>query len=260
MDRKTILALYDKEQRIDIEYPDLHKEVTGDVVRFTGPAERHSSNFVLYSRLTDENAKDVIGEQVAFYGRYGLPFEWKVYDHDTPSDLRARLLMQGFKARERDAIMVLDIHAASPILLQPVKADVRRLGDPRQVKDLIALLETVWQTDFSGLGQSLQEDLWKRPSYSSIYLAYVDDHVGWYDFAPVPRARLVYGRDGHPCAGSHSPRLQFPDHRRLAHEPPHRREIRFSTPDLCPCLYVATQVAIEGPAPAIPGHSCLPHH
>ena len=42
MDRKTILALYDKEQRIDIEYPDLYKEVTGDVVRFTGPAERHS--------------------------------------------------------------------------------------------------------------------------------------------------------------------------------------------------------------------------
>jgi hypothetical protein len=196
MDRKTILALYDKEQRIDIEYPDLHKEVTGDVVRFTGPAERHSSNFVLYSRLTDENAKDVIGEQVAFYGRYGLPFEWKVYDHDTPSDLRARLLMQGFKARERDAIMVLDIHAASPILLQPVKADVRRLGDPRQVKDLIALLETVWQTDFSGLGQSLQEDLWKRPSYSSIYLAYVDDQpacAAWIQFTENSQFASLWG-------------------------------------------------------------------
>jgi hypothetical protein len=196
MDRKTILALYDKEQRIDIEYPDLHKEVTGDVVRFTGPAERHSSNFVLYSRLTDENAKDVIGEQVAFYGRYGLPFEWKVYDHDTPSDLRARLLMQGFKARERDAIMVLDIHAASPILLQPVKADVRRLGDPRQVKDLIALLETVWQTDFSGLGQLLQEDLWKRPSYSSIYLAYVDDQpacAAWIQFTENSQFASLWG-------------------------------------------------------------------
>lgn len=196
MDRKTILALYDKEQRIDIEYPDLYKEVTGDVVRFTGPAERHSSNFVLYSRLTDENAEEVIGEQIAFYGRYGLSFEWKLYDHDTPSDLRARLLMQGFKARERDAIMALDIHAASPILLQPVEADVRRLSDPQQVKDLVALLETVWQTDFTGLGQLLQEDLWKRPTYSSIYLAYVDDQpacAGWIQFTENSQFASLWG-------------------------------------------------------------------
>lgn len=196
MDRKTILALYDKEQRIDIEYPDLYKEVTGDVVRFTGPAERHSSNFVLYSRLTDENAEEVIGEQIAFYGRYGLSFEWKLYDHDTPSDLRARLLMQGFKARERDAIMALDIHAASSILLQPVEADVRRLSDPQQVKDLVALLETVWQTDFTGLGQLLQEDLWKRPTYSSIYLAYVDDQpacAGWIQFTENSQFASLWG-------------------------------------------------------------------
>lgn len=196
MDRKTILALYDKEQRIDIEYPDLYKEVTGDVVRFTGPAERHSSNFVLYSRLTDENAEEVIGEQIAFYGRYGLSFEWKVYDHDTPSDLHARLLMQGFKVRERDAIMALDIHAASPILLQPVEADVRRLSDPQQVKDLVALLETVWQTDFTGLGQLLQEDLWKRPTYSSIYLAYVDDQpacAGWIQFTENSQFASLWG-------------------------------------------------------------------
>ncbi|NCF67368.1 MAG: N-acetyltransferase [Chloroflexi bacterium] len=196
MDRKTILALYDKEQRIDIEYPDLHKEVTGDVVRFMGPAERHSSNFVLYGRLTAENADDVIGEQIAFFGRYGFPFEWKVYDHDTPSDLRARLLMHGFKARERDAIMVLDIHAASPILLQPVEADVRRLTDAQEVKRLITLLEEVWQMDFTSLGELLQEDLWKRPSYSSIYMAYVDDQpacAGWVQFTENSQFASLWG-------------------------------------------------------------------
>jgi hypothetical protein len=68
MDRKVLLALYDREQRIDIEYPDLFKEVKGGVVRFTGPPERHSSSFVLYSRSTDENVDDVIQAQIAYFG------------------------------------------------------------------------------------------------------------------------------------------------------------------------------------------------
>ncbi len=134
MDRKVLLALYDKEQRIDIEYPDLIKEVKDGVVRFTGPPERHSSNFVLYSRLTDENVDDVIRAQIAYYSRYGLSFEWKVYDHDTPPDLRARLISQGFKAQERDAIMVLDVREASPVILQPVELDVRRLTEPARLR------------------------------------------------------------------------------------------------------------------------------
>jgi len=196
MDRKVLLALYDKEQRIDIEYPDLFKEVNRGVVRFTGPVERHSSSFVLYSRLTDENADDVIRAQIAYYRRYGLPFEWKVYDHDTPPDLRERLLVHGFKPRERDAIMVLNMREASMAILQPVEEDVRRLTEPGQVKILIALLEDVWQTDFSGLRTLLEEDLWKRPSFSSIYTAYVDNVpacVGWIQFPENSQFASLWG-------------------------------------------------------------------
>ena len=196
MDRKVLLALYDKQQRIDIEYPDLFKEVKGGVVRFTGPAERHSSNFVVYSRLRDGNADEVIQAQIAYYQRYGLSFEWKVYDHDTPPDLRARLIVQGFKPRERDAIMVLDVHEASPLILQPVEADVRRLTEPGQVKIMIDLLEEVWNTDFSGLQTLLEEDLWKRPSFSSIYMAYVDDQpacAGWVQFSENSQFASLWG-------------------------------------------------------------------
>jgi len=196
MDREMLLALYDKEQRIDIEYPDLFKEVTGGVVRFLGPPERHSSNFVLYSRLTPETSDDVIRKQIAFYGRYGYPFEWKVYDHDAPPDLRERLMAQGFKARERDAIMVLYVHEASPALLHPVEADVRRLTEPDQIKIMISLLEAVWQTDFTELGELLEEDLWKRPSYSSIYMAYVGDEpacAGWIQFVGDSQFASLWG-------------------------------------------------------------------
>lgn len=196
VDREVLLALYDKEQRIEIEYPDISKEVRGGVVRFTGPPERHSSNFVLYSQLTDENADDVIQAQIEYYRQKNASFEWKVYDHDTPPDLRARLTMNGFKPRERDAIMVLNVHEAAPVLLKNVEADVRRLTEPGQVKLVIDLLEAVWETDFSGLQELLEEDLSERPSSSSIYTAYVGNvpaSAGWIQFHDNSQFASLWG-------------------------------------------------------------------
>lgn len=196
LDREGLLALYDKEQRIEIEYADISKEITGGVVRFTGPPDRHASNFVLFSQLTDDNADDVIEAQIAYFQRKNASFEWKVYDHDQPPDLRTRLLMKGFKARERDAIMVLDIHQAAPVLLRKVDADVRQLRDPGQIKILIDLLEAVWEADFTGLGELLKEDLEKRPLFSSIYAAYVERVpacVGWIQFHENSQFASLWG-------------------------------------------------------------------
>lgn len=41
MDTQEILALFDRQQRVDIEYPDMRKEVLAHVVRFIrlAPAE-----------------------------------------------------------------------------------------------------------------------------------------------------------------------------------------------------------------------------
>lgn len=196
MDRKMLLALYDKEQRIEIEYPGIRKEITGDVVRFTGPPQRHSSNFILYSQLTSENADDVIRVQSAYFGKRQAPFEWKVYDHDSPPDLRERLMINGFKVREQDAIMVLDVHEAAPILLESVDTDVRRLSEPAQVVELIDLLEEVWQVDFGGLHVLLEEDLTLRPSFSSVYIAYVNNvpaSVGWIQFHDNSQFASLWG-------------------------------------------------------------------
>lgn len=196
MDRATLLALYDKEQRIEIEYPGIRKEISGDVVRFTGPPERHSSNFILYSQLNNKNADDVIQAQIAYFGKRRAPFEWKVYDHDSPPDLRERLIINGFKAREQDAIMVLDVHRAAPVLLEGIDTDVRRLTEPAQVGELIDLLEEVWQTDFDGLKALLEEDLALRPSFSSLYIAYLQDVpacAGWIQFHENSQFASLWG-------------------------------------------------------------------
>ncbi len=196
IDRRTVLALYDRELRIDVNVPGLFKEISGGVVRFMGPPDRQGSNFVLYCRLTADNADEAIIKQINHYRYYRMPFEWKVYDHDTPPDLKARLLAHGFKLQERDAVMVLNTQEAGKELVQPIKADVRKLTRPEQIATMIQLLQEVWQVDFIWLQRLLEEDLWKRPTYSSIYMAYIDDipaSVGWIQFPANSQFATLWG-------------------------------------------------------------------
>ncbi|MCA9978430.1 MAG: hypothetical protein KC413_21870, partial [Anaerolineales bacterium] len=81
MNSTELLALYDKEQRIEVEYPDLRKESAGETIRFIGQP-RPNHNFILYSHLTEANAEAIIEREIAYFDGIGHPFEWKVYDHD----------------------------------------------------------------------------------------------------------------------------------------------------------------------------------
>lgn len=196
MERSVILALYDREQRIDIEYPGLTKEIAGGVVRFTGPPDHDSGNFVLFSRFADEYADEAIRQQITHYQSQKLPFEWKVYDHDSPPDLRARLVLQGFKPREREVVMVLNVREAQPRLLRSPHVDIRRLTDVDQLPELTALLFRVYGVDFAYLERLLGDDLRQRPYFSSIYTAYVHDElagVGWIQFPARSQFTSLWG-------------------------------------------------------------------
>jgi GNAT superfamily N-acetyltransferase len=196
MDRSVILALYDREQRIDIEYPGLTKEIAGGVVRFSGPPNHESGNFILYSRFADEYADVAIREQISHFRAKKLPFEWKVYDHDSPPDLHARLVLQGFKPRGSDVLMVLNVRNAQPRLLRPPHIDVRRLTDAARLPDLTSLLYQVYGVEFSYLERLLGDDLRDRPYFSSIYTAFVDDElagVGWIQFPARSQFTSLWG-------------------------------------------------------------------
>lgn len=196
MERNVLLALYDREQRIDIEYPGLRKEVAGGVVRFNGPPEHDSGNFVLFSRFADEHADEAIQEQISHYHEQKTSFEWKVYEHDSPPDLRARLVMQGFKPRERDVVMVLNVREAQPRLLRRPHVDVVRVTDVLQLKELTTILSRVYGVDFTYLERLLGEDLRERPYYSSIYMAYAENAlagVGWIQFPARSQFATLWG-------------------------------------------------------------------
>lgn len=196
MDRDVLLSLYDREQRIDIEYPGLMKEVTGGVVRFSGPAEHEHGNFVLFGRFAERHSDEVIEEQIAHYARLGRPFEWRVCTHDVPPDMRERLMGHGFKPRQRDAVMVLNVRTAPAALLQPVEADVRRVTERSRLRALTRLLATEYGADFSGLEKLLAEDMAERPTYSSVYLAYAGGQpvgAAWIQFPPNSQFATLWG-------------------------------------------------------------------
>lgn len=172
MDLQRVLALYDQELRIDIEYPGMQKEVLPQIVRFVRPAPGMS--FVLHSAVDTTNADAVIQEQIAYFTQHDGPFEWKVYSHDPPPDLKERLERAGFVPEDQDVVMVLDVQAAPAALLAPVTADVRPITQREQLHAVITVMEAVWGGSFGWITERLGDHL-AIPDYLRIYVAYVDD-------------------------------------------------------------------------------------
>lgn len=64
---------------------------------------------VTWSRLTEEDADEVIRAQVGRMQGLGLDWEWKYYSYDTPADLPERLRAAGFADEEPETLMVADL-------------------------------------------------------------------------------------------------------------------------------------------------------
>jgi hypothetical protein len=195
MNKSQIIALYDQDQRIDIEYPTVRREVTPTVVRYIDRSSTGGGT-VIYSQLDDTNVDDVIHEQISFFESIGQQFEWKVYDYDRPSDLKERLVSYGFIAEEAEAIMVLDLEEVPRLLEQPILPNVQRIADPEKLSDVLSIQEQVWDEDFSSLGNYLRETLGNYPEQMSVYVAYIDEQpvsTAWIYFPKHSRFASLWG-------------------------------------------------------------------
>ena len=129
---------------------------------------------VLYAQLNAENVDRIIREQMEYFEKVGQNFEWKYFEHDTPNDLKNCLIAHGFVPEEAEALMVLDLNEAPEVLLRPITRDVRRITDPSQLHEVVAIQNQVWGEDHSWLGDKLARELQSDPNHLSIYLAYAD--------------------------------------------------------------------------------------
>jgi GNAT superfamily N-acetyltransferase len=195
MDIKQIITLYDQDQRREVRYPDSRREVAPGVVRHVSIAKA-GEGVVIYSRLDGTNVDATIDEQVAYFERLGQDFEWKLYDHDTPADLMARLAAKGFEIEPAEAIMVLDVSELPDRLARPVQHAVKRVRDVAGVRDVVAVEEEVWAEEQGGLGQYLNGVLSTEPERMSVFVAYVAGKAasaGWIYYPPESQFASLWG-------------------------------------------------------------------
>jgi len=179
MKTKEILTLFDAQERRNVTFPDMRKDVLPHVVRFVG--EPPTPSFILYSHLNEANSDTVIQEQLTYFRERNQSFEWKTYDYDQPLDLLERLIASGLELEDTDAVMALDLHDAPPALLTPPTVDVRPITQPEELDDVRLVEEQVWGRDHDWIRERLGAHL-RIPGFLSVYVAYVDDApacAGW---------------------------------------------------------------------------------
>jgi len=179
------LSLYDHYLRSQIEYPGLHKETFPGLVRFTRPAP--GMNFVSYSRLDKAKLDFTIQEQVNYFLPLGQHFEWLVYQHDQPQNLKDRLLARGFADdKDPDAVMVMDLQHYNPAPVDQTDINIHKLAHRDQLADVISVEQQVLGGEFSWIKKRLGDHL-ELPGYLSVYVAYIHEKpvsTGWIYFHP----------------------------------------------------------------------------
>jgi len=189
MKRNNLLARYDKQLRVHVAYPEARKEITGDVVRFIRQAL--GMNFVSFTFANEPELERVIDRELEYFVPMNQPFTWKVYDHDLLPSLKDKLVSRSFVGDDDPAdVMVLEIEEASSYLFQPVKADIRRITTLEGLKDVIHVLDTVYENSNTWVNDRLGLHL-QIPGYLSVYAAYVQNQPASIAWTYFPRGQFA---------------------------------------------------------------------
>ncbi|GKU77461.1 GNAT family N-acetyltransferase [Paenibacillus sp. L3-i20] len=173
MNKAALLEVFNREQRIDIEYPGSMREVDGPVVRqvsLTGT--RH---YITYSNLNEEQADAIIDAQIAYFKARGEQFEWKLYDYDQPTNLQEKLRARGFDIGEAEALLVMELHEDHPLLAVDIPDTIRPISDDAGIDEIMAMEEEIWNEPHDVFGMGLKADLKNDPESLKIYAAYNAD-------------------------------------------------------------------------------------
>lgn len=186
MDLAALRTLFDRQLRLGArpDGPGARVERDGPVVRQTGPA--HGWNGVLWSGLDAADAGDAdaaIAAQIRHYEAAGRSFEWKLYGHDGPADLAARLLAAGFVPDEPETLMVAETTALPAHEGLPDGVELHAVTDEAGVRMVVEVHDRAFGTDSSALGRRLLDQLADAPGTVAAVVALADG-------APVSAARL----------------------------------------------------------------------
>jgi GNAT superfamily N-acetyltransferase len=173
MQTTEMLELYDRHERRGADYPGSRREETEKTLRMLS-LRPDGHNFLIYSRLSEEDADAAIEAEMAYFRSLGRRFEWKLYSHDRPADLKARLAARGFAVGDDEAIMALELAELPGALAARHPHDIRKVMDDAGFADYAAVDAEAWPGDHEAYIGELADTLRDAPERMSAWVAYVD--------------------------------------------------------------------------------------
>jgi GNAT superfamily N-acetyltransferase len=142
MDRLEVLKRLDEERRT-IAYDGTVLESLPTVTR--GKLANGAQHWITFSLLNADTADEEIDRQIEHHRRLNVSFEWKLFAHDSPSDLRQRLERRGMRVGAREALLVYPLAQGGKWIDQTRPVRVARLQRVEQVADYRRVNQQVYR-------------------------------------------------------------------------------------------------------------------
>jgi hypothetical protein len=144
---------------------------------------------IVFSRLSAEEADDVIGEEMALARERGGPLEWKLYGHDAPAELGRRLLAAGFAADDLEQVLVRSVDETTLAGFGAPDCVIRRVHDEVGLADYAEIAREIGRENSEEETRQLAAVLLAAPDTMSVHIAYVDGE-------PVSCGRIYFRKGG----------------------------------------------------------------
>jgi|SRR5579864_1636288 len=151
-------------------------------------ASDNSECTVLYSHCLPGEICEVIRKEASLAERAKYTLEWKVYDHDTPSNLKELLLLAGFTPGPVESVMALRLSEKALDLFKSSAYEIRPIRDPKCLVDVAAISREIGRPNIEEEQRRLALALQEDPEQMSVYVAYIDDE-------PVACGRIYFDQD-----------------------------------------------------------------
>jgi GNAT superfamily N-acetyltransferase len=187
VDDARLRAAFDEQvrRRTRDDRPGARAEADGPAVRQVASGGRGWSGITWSDLSGPAGADAAIAEQVRYFGALGLPFEWKLYDYDQPSDLSSRLTAAGFVPDEDEAVMVAEVSDVPAHVTLPDGVTLREVTTEADVGLLIQVHDRVFGGEQPRLHRDLLAQLRQAPQSVAMVLAMALDE-------PVCSARVDF--------------------------------------------------------------------
>jgi GNAT superfamily N-acetyltransferase len=166
-----LLARFDAEIRRDPP-PEIGftYDRSGDIIRALGPY-----CWIVWWNVGAAECDAAVAAEAHAFRAAGRSVEWKVYGHDSPSNLELALARNGFAPDAYETLMIADparVAAAAPGNLT-ADITVQRVTDERRLDDLVAVTSQAFGRDAGWMRTALPPQLFATDPRASAYVAYI---------------------------------------------------------------------------------------